>query len=211
MSEQSCKRDIKLLAVDPSLTCTGWALFSVEKERLLGVGKVRTLSPNYSMAERLENLQLRVSEMIKHLGLGGSDILICEAQTTMRDPAAAFKVEYVRGIFEGVGRTFGIQVPGRLNPRTVHKEVMGMSGKQLPRAIIKESAVRTVASLFSDRLKTLGFETELTSLKRHQDIIDAILVGVVGLSRIRSASAASIPLSKMFENQRTRRRGIGLR
>jgi Holliday junction resolvasome RuvABC endonuclease subunit len=123
-----------LLAVDPSLTCSGWALFSIPNGSIVSVGKVRSDPPSVPMADRLRSLQDRVEGLLGHLNLGADDLLVCEAATTVKDPHNALKVETVRAMFEAVARARAVGVPGRVNPRSVQFEVMGLRGKQLPRA-----------------------------------------------------------------------------
>ncbi|MBX7144070.1 MAG: hypothetical protein K1X79_06440 [Oligoflexia bacterium] len=194
---------MKLMAVDPSLTCSGWALFSVpqadrSRERLLAVGKIKSLGPETALATRYLDLQEKIASILAAVELGAGDILVCEAPTTMRDPRAAFKVEQVRGIFETLARERGVSVPGRINPRTVQSEVMGLRGSQLRRAEVKDTAVIIVERLFADSLKELGFDVRRASLKRHQDIVDAILVGVTAVTRVRSGIRALIDLNACF-------------
>ena len=196
----------RLIAVDPSLTCSGWALFEISRGALCGVGKLRSLGATVPMAHRLEELQTRVAALLERFELGDRDVLICEEQTTMRDPRAAFKVEQVRGIFEAVARSRGVGVPGRLNPRSVQFEVMGLKGKQTKREIVKEVAVEVVRSLYGPALHGMGFESTPLHLKRNQDIVDAILVGTLGLSRIQSAEAAGEELGAFF-HKRVQTRG----
>lgn len=190
-----------LVAVDPSLTCSGWALFGVRDGRVRAVGKVRSEPPPMPLAERLARLHDTVTGLFEKLALGNSDVLICEAPTTMRDPNAAIKVEQARGIFESAARSRSMSVPGRINPRTVHYEILGATGKQLARTIIKEMAVRTARSLYSTDLKALGFDIEECQLARHQDIIDAILLGHVALTRLEKARLASISVEAVLSGE----------
>jgi len=188
-----------LLAIDPSLTCSGWALFSTLNQNLLALGKIRTIGPRYPLAERLSTLQANVRELIVQAKLGGKDILICEAPTTMRDPSAAIKVEQVRSVFEVIAREYFVQVPGRINPRSVQYELLGMRGKQVKRELVKESARSLVASLYAEALKNFGLPIEVQKLKVHQDLVDAILIGRLGLSKIHSAKVSKEPLAVFFQ------------
>lgn len=189
----------KLLAVDPSLTCSGWALFEVDSGSLVAFGGLRTLPPTTPLAERLLFLQSKVTGLFDSLNLPGrGDMLICEGPTTMRDPKAAFKVEQVRGIFETVARERGILVPGRLNPRTVHRELLAMKGRQMSRAIVKEQAIRVAISLYGESFRAAGVDPTEQSLARHQDVVDAVLLGTVGVERVRSACRAGVGLAQMF-------------
>jgi len=196
----------RLLAIDPSLTCSGWALFEVKGGALCGVGKLRSLGAAVPLAARLQDLQGRIAALMDRFEFSSGDVLICEEQTTMRDPRAAFKVEQVRGIFEAVARSRKVKVPGRLNPRSVQFEIMGLKGKQTKREIVKEVAVEVVRSLYGPALSGMGFDTTAKNLKRNQDIVDAILVGSLGLSRIRSAEVAGEELGAFF-HKRVQHRG----
>jgi Holliday junction resolvasome RuvABC endonuclease subunit len=184
-----------VMAVDPSLTCSGWAIFDISSNSLQAVGKIKSLSASgHSLPERYEDLQRQVSQLFLHFNLGNSDVVICESETTMIDPKAAFKVERVRGIFETLGRERGCIVPGRISPRTVQFEVMGLRGKQLQRSIVKQSALQTVQSLYADSLRAFG----LSVIKSHQDIIDAILLGHLATSRLKSALTTGVSIESCF-------------
>ena len=203
----------RLLAVDPSLVCSGWALFAVTSGKLLGVGKVRSLGTSFPMARRLEDLQLKITNLLDGLSLRANDVLVCEAQTTMRDPKAALKVEQVRGLFEVSARSLGAAVPGRINPRTVQFEVMGLHGRQLTRPVVTATAVEVVRRTFSAELTAIGFGDQLAVLQRHQDIVDALLIGRLALSRLQHARVASVPMAALFDNElseRQRRRWGGI-
>lgn len=194
----------RLLAVDPSLTCSGWALFRVKNDELLGVGKLKSLAPELPLATRLLDLQKKINRTFDKLEVSDNDVLVCEAPTTMRDPGAAFKVEQVRGIFEAVARERGMSVPGRINPRSVHHEIMGLKGKQMKRDLIKRTALCVVNALHTDALTRIGFDCAAANLKRNQDIIDAILLGSLGLSWLRAALLGGHSLENFFDHDRKR-------
>lgn len=188
-----------LMAVDPSLTCSGWALFSVlEGGGLRAVGKVRSLTPSLPLAIRLKDLQSKIDTLFSNLDLGLDDVLICEGPTTMKDPKAAIKVEQVRNIFEVVARKLSMRVPGRLNPRSVQSEIMGLKGKQISRLIVKEVAVSAVKSLHGESLEGIGFSSKEDNLRKHQDIVDALLIGSLALSRLESAKQSKTPIEEIF-------------
>ena len=194
------------MSVDPSLTCSGWALFSITAGELLAVGKIRSLSPEAGLAVRLKDLQDKVQAVLGELGLGRNDVLVCEAPTTMRDPGAAFKVEQVRCIFEAVARTRAIVVPGRLNPRSVQFEVIGLRGRQSVREEVKAAAVQVAAQLYGSELKAIGFDSARRSLGRNQDIVDALLIGHLAVSRVKSAIVSQMSLEQFFEERKSKRR-----
>ena len=192
-----------LLAVDPSLTCSGWAIFSIQPAKLCAVGKIKSLPATTPLPTRYDDLQKQIAQIFNYFELGNLDIVICEAQTTMRDPRAAFKVEQVRGIFETLGRERACRVPGRLNPRTIQYEAMGLRGKQLKREIVKATAVATVKSLYQKDLESFGLGSEKSTvtsedLKRHQDIVDAILIGHVAVSRLKTAIQTGVSVESCF-------------
>lgn len=191
----------QLLAVDPSLTCSGWVLFRVNDGEVVSVGKIKSSSPSVPMAERLRGVQANIETVLQRLDLGRGDVLVCEAPTTMKDPHNALKVEQVRSIFESLARARQVTVPGRVPTRSVQFEVMGLVGKQLPRAEVKASALRTAEYLYAEPLRRLGLLREDVPLKKHQDIVDALLIGRLALSRIYAARDALVPLESMFQTQ----------
>jgi Holliday junction resolvasome RuvABC endonuclease subunit len=198
-----------ILTVDPSLACSGWALFRLLDGALLAVGSVKSLGPEHPLAVRFRVLQERVGALYERCQLGDTDLVVCEMQTTMRDPHAAHKVEQVRGIFEVLGRARGAQVPGRINPRTVQFEAMGMRGCQLDRATVKAQAVYTASALYGDALKKIGFNSSTQNLSKNQDIVDALLLGTVAIARIKTAVQGSHDILGLFEsNSRRTRAGV---
>ena len=196
-----------LMAVDPSLTCSGWALLSIGEGEVLAVGKIKSAPPSIPLATRLDRLQGAIKKVIGNLALGDLDVLVCEAPTTMKDPHNAIKVEQVRGLFESAGRSRGMAVPGRVNPRSVQFEVMGLTGKQVARAEVKAAAVRTVQYLYTPALRRLGLATTLEDLKRCQDVVDAILIGRFAVLRIQGALDARQSLESVFDTQNKQQRG----
>ncbi|MCB0353263.1 MAG: hypothetical protein KDD64_07055 [Bdellovibrionales bacterium] len=196
-----------LLAVDPSLTCSGWALFRVEDQRLLAVGKIKSLPASLALADRLLDLQQKVGMILEKTSLETNDVLVCEAQTTMRDPRAAFTVEQVRGIFEALARERGVRVPGRINPRTVQSEVLGLRGAQLKRDIVKASAREVAWQLYGALFREFGLADGVDTLRAHQDVVDACLVGTSGVARISRSMLCEEPLETLFsQNARARQR-----
>jgi Holliday junction resolvasome RuvABC endonuclease subunit len=194
------------MAIDPSLTCSGWALFSIPQEEVLAVGKIKADPPIVPMAERLRKLQTTIARLFSDLTLGGADVLVCEAPTTMKDPNNTIKVEQVRGLFESLGRSRGVVVPGRVNPRSVQYEVMGLKGKQLTRTEVKASAVRTVHYLYAPALQRLGFDSSEGGLGKHQDVVDAILIGRFAILKIRGALEGRQALEEVFDVQKKQSR-----
>jgi hypothetical protein len=177
---------------------------SIADGSILAVGKVKSEPPSVVMGERLRLLQGRIEALFDRLQLGSRDVLVCEAPTTVKDPHNALKVEHVRSLFEAVARSRSLSVPGRVNPRTVQFEIMGLHGKQLERKEVKAMAQRTVTFLYASELQRLGIQVD--ELKRHQDIVDALLLGRVALSRIQSAHDAALPLANIFQGTETQRR-----
>jgi Holliday junction resolvasome RuvABC endonuclease subunit len=191
----------RILAIDPGLQSTGWALFDVHTTSLLGVGRLKALDATHTLSVRLGNLQLKIADLLGQMQLGMNDFLVCEAPTTMKDPEAAHKIEQVRGIFETLARAQLVSVPGRINPRSVHFEVMGMRGHQLDRETIKETAWRLAEHLYGSCLDALGFSVKEYSLQQKPDIADALLLGGLAVQRVASALRAGMAVDEYFENQ----------
>ncbi len=194
--KKQIKRPI-LVAVDPSLTCSGWACFCLETSRLYAVGEIKAHGPEFSMGYRLKNFQEEIHQLYEKLQLDENDIVVCEAPTTMRDPRAALLVEQVRCIFECLGRSRGAFVPGRINPRTVHKVLLGYKGmRQQTREIVKAQALAVAKVLYAEALATFGLHEKLA---KHQDIADAILIGNLALSWVGQSKATKTNLEVYFE------------
>jgi Holliday junction resolvasome RuvABC endonuclease subunit len=194
----------RLLAIDPSLTCSGWALFDSEKGELLSVGKVKAPPPSTgSLAERLAILQQKVTMLFAELDFGRELVLVCESATTMKDPRAVFVVEQVRGIFEVLARARGACIPGRVHPRSVQYEVIGLRGPQEQRDIVKRSARMVAVTIYSAAFRDFGFNLDDDKLKSHQDIVDAVLIGHLAVARLRSWSLTNLPLEHFFSENET--------
>ena len=170
----------------------------------LAAGKVKSDPPSMLLAERFRRLQRRIESLFDTLGLGGQDVLVCEGATSMKDPHNAMKVEHVRSIFETLGRSRATCVPGRINPRSVQHEIMGLYGKQIPRQEVKFAAVQTALALFAKDLQRLGLISEVDGedLGQHQDVVDALLVGQFAMTRIEAARDGSLPLEEVFQESK---------
>ena len=125
----------------------------------------------------------------------------------MKDPNAAIKVEQVRSIFETLARNSGIYVPGRINPRSVQYEILGIKGKQIKRILVKDIAVNAVYNLYLESLESLGFLCTKSNLRRHQDIVDAILIGNLAMTKMQNATISGIPIAQIFSTSYPSRTG----
>ncbi|RMD85658.1 MAG: hypothetical protein D6808_04815 [Candidatus Dadabacteria bacterium] len=196
-----------LMAVDPSLTCSGWALFDIKEECVIGVGKIKAPKPPIPLQERLLQVHYRVESLFKKVKLGKNSVLVCEEATSIKDPHSTFKVEQVRGIFECAARYNNVCVPGRINPRSVQTDLLGMgSGRQLTRNAVKEAARSFVSTVYNDQLEKIGFNTDKEALASNQDIVDAILLGALALSYIKAASLSRESLYSVFNASKRKRR-----
>lgn len=188
-----------LLAVDPSLKASGWALFSIQTSLPVAVGVISAPGTSKELASRYAIFQNSVSKLIQQLKLGKGDILVCEGPAPLvKNPLTAMKVEGVRCIFEAVARSMHLSVPGRINPRTVQSELLGMKGKQQPRKIVKSIARDIALKVYSARLQLI-FQKDQKELKKiSQDIIDALLIGNISLSRVNICKHTAITLEAAF-------------
>ena len=195
----------RLISIDPGLTCSGWALFDLKTMKLQGVGKIKSKKQGV-LNERLQDFQEKVLSLFNMLNLSPSDILVCEEATTMIDPRSTLIVEQVRCVFEVLAREKGVKVPGRINPRTVQYEIMGLKGKQIDRENVKLVARNSVKQLYSGMLKDIGFPVDKLMQKTNQDIVDSILIGALGVSRVKSFVHAKCKIEEMFSSNYGRRR-----
>jgi hypothetical protein len=156
------------------------------------------------MSIRLSSLQQSVFKLFRALELGSHDILVCEGPAPLvLNPDSALKVERVRSIFESSARTLGIKVPGRINPRTIQTELLGMKGAQRSRPEVKAWARETAKRLFGAELDNLPqFPTPKRKVKRlSQDIVDALLIGSLAVSRAKLCACSDVSLELVFESK----------
>ena len=200
----------KLLAVDPSLKASGWVLFDIENEMPVKAGIITPPGPGLSLAERLLCLQSDVVRLIQGLDLGQEDILVCEGPAPLvLNPMSSIKVEHVRGIFETVARSNSIIVPGRINPRTVQIELIGLRGRQIERKEVKRAARDISERLFGGLLSEIS-EMQGKNRQLSQDIVDAALIGVVAVSKIKMCQKIGIDIYSAFaEGNRSFKRSSG--
>jgi Holliday junction resolvasome RuvABC endonuclease subunit len=193
-----------LFAVDPGLRQTGWALFSISDEHPLEWGVISPENPKDPLSVRLHSIQSKIVKLFEGLGLSDGDFLVCEGPAPVSlNPSSSIKVEQVRSMFETLARSACMNVPGRLNPRTVQTDLLGLRGKQLPRKEVKNIAMSLVCQLF-----------DFGSTKVPQDAVDAILVGVLARSKIIHAERTGSTAGIFFEGGKGRshsRSGRGMR
>jgi hypothetical protein len=76
---------------------------------------------------------------------------------------------------------------------------MGLKGKQLPRLQVKAAAVRTVQYLYAADLQRLGIDAGEVSLAKHQDIVDAMLIGRFAILKVQGAIDTRQALEAVFD------------
>lgn len=184
---------IKLIAIDPSLTQSGWSIFYLDQEAPVAYGVIRPDPEKGHLGTRLLSLQNQIKQLFSEQLLNLGDILVCEGPAPITlNPSSSIKVEQVRSIFEAIGRDMGLQVPGRINPRTVQSELLGMKGKQRKREEVKEVARKVVKSI-------IGICPDEENME--QDIVDSILIGVISISRVKRANMSGMELVEIFSEK----------
>lgn len=199
------KENTFLLAVDPSLRQSGWALFDVSREAPVSCGIISPFDHKADLSERLLSLHTSIETLFKDLALSSGDYVVCEGPAPVSlNPSSSIKVEQVRGIFEGIARSRGILVPGRLNPRTIQSELFGLRGTQIPRKEVKQVARSILLQMFEGN-RSLRFDIKTIS----QDATDAILIGVLARTKILHALKTGCILSSLFEGGKKKVMGYG--
>lgn len=184
----------RLVAIDPSLTASGWAVFCLKSRMPQVWGVLSPPGPEHSLELRLTELQKSVVDIFAKFDLDERDILVCEGPAPLvKNPLSSLKVERVRSIFEAAARARGVVVPGRLNPRTVQSELLGMRGKQLERKQVKAWAREVALRLYGN---LLDGETRIS-----QDVIDALLIGSLAVSRVNLAQRSQTALTDVFSER----------
>ena len=187
------KRYSKLFVVDPSLTSTGWVVFDLQRGGIIKFGVMSDPGAKIVLSERLKILQQEADSLLSSFKLGKNDVLICEGPAHLvLNPQSALKVEQMRGIFEVLARKRGVDVPGRVNPRSVQTEVLGLKGAQLERKEVKRAA-RNIA----ERLFAKDFAKSKKIIP--QDVIDASLIGAYCIARIALCEQLGVDLAETFK------------
>ena len=190
-----------LIAVDPRLTCSGWALFDLKTANPLATGIILPLPATFSLEHRINLLQQEVKRMFISMSLDKRDYFVSEGPAPLvLNPDSALKVERVRGVFEAVARETALNVVGRLNPRTVQTELLGFKGKQIERKEVKKIARQVALNLFPSFLASKNKVT--------QDEIDALLVGALAASKIKIALSSKLSPELVFATKARRSRSI---
>lgn len=175
-----------LIAIDPSLTCSGWALFNTGNTKVAAYGDITPPGPSLPLEFRLSDLQNKVTELFTKLELGATDFLVAEGPATLvKNPISSMKLEQVRSLFEVQARSFEINILDRINPRTVQQEILLMRGPQASRKEVKQQARLAAEKLYPEVFKT--------SKKVKQDIIDALLVGTVAINKFNREALCYSP------------------
>lgn len=180
---QSFKR---VLAIDPSLISSGWALFKTSPRRCLAFGTIRTQKVK-CLESRLKSIQTQVNDLYTSINLSASDLVLVEDATKFIDPLNLIKVERVRAVFEVLARSSGIETK-RIHARTIQRFVMGLTGRQLKREIVKACARQTAWALYRSELMQIDGIKTVEDMKRCQDIVDALLIGHYATSQINGKS-----------------------
>ena len=185
-----------LFALDPSLTCSGWALFSLKTLEPIKSGMIKSLSTQFSIEQRLADLQRQVVSLFNELSLTNKDYFICEGPAPLvLNPNSAMKVERVRGIFESIARSQSLNILDRINPRTVQSELMGLKGKQIERKQVKQIAKDLAHKMFPAYLE---------QNKANQDILDAMLIGALVSSRLKIAIDTKQDYQQLYAKKQRR-------
>lgn len=166
---------------------------------------VRSENKGQDLSLRLARIQEEISSLFSQLELSEMDFLLCEGPAPLvLNPNSAVKVERVRSIFETLGRSAGLTVPGRLNPRTIHVEMLGLRGKQLARKAVKECARQVVERLYGSKLPNLvAANPSLSKKLLSQDIVDALLIGAVASAKLSQALIAKVDPYELFAVRRS--------
>lgn len=198
----------RLFAVDPSLTCSGWVLFDIGGDCPIAAGTLSPPGPSVPLSERLRLLQNQVMSLMEALKLSRGDVLVAEGPAPLvKNPSSSTKVEQVRTMFETLARSLGVEVPGRVNPRTVQAELLGLRGAQLPRLQVKQLARTTAKQMFETEI-LIASQCPCFS-KLSQDIVDALLIAAFSAALIRRAESSGTQLRDVFDLTRSSKTSFG--
>ncbi|MEM4379811.1 MAG: crossover junction endodeoxyribonuclease RuvC [Thermoplasmatales archaeon] len=181
----------KVLAVDPSSSSLGWAILKVKGE-IVDVG-VLYYSSKDSVSTRVKLIVREMHRIIHDYRLGGEDYFVTESSAGLVNPRSFLVLERVRGAVEAVAHLCGLQVLGRINPRSLHRSLLGIQ-KCVDRKTVKFYIREFISKEFGLALRKLHVEIK----PANQDLFDALLVGyyfVKALTFLRTNENISLYLS----------------
>jgi Holliday junction resolvasome RuvABC endonuclease subunit len=179
-------RKFKVASFDPSINSVGWAIFECD-ESIIDGGVIHLLPSErkLSVSERIKILVRQIAKILKFYRLGLGDYVVCESQPHIINPRNALILERVRGAIEGLSISLGLEVLGRINPRSLHAFLLG-NKKQLKRNVVKNQIEAFVKWHFRD------FFAKTVDMKRGcQDLYDAVALGYYFVKLLKSESKDS--------------------
>ncbi|MCS6961758.1 MAG: crossover junction endodeoxyribonuclease RuvC [Deltaproteobacteria bacterium] len=160
----------KVLAVDPSSSSLGWAIIDT-REIPLDAG-VFYYNTDISISNRVKHIVNEIKHIIDCYNLKRGDYFVVESSAGCINPRTFLILERIRGAGEAVALLNGLTVLGRINPRSIHVNLLGIK-KSLARVFVKSAIRSYVEKQFSAFLKS----AEIEVIPKNQDVFDALLLG----------------------------------
>lgn len=162
---------MKLLAIDPSLSCTGCVLF--EDNNVIKITTIKTKQPKKGQLDtRTISIASAFFDLLKVVN---PDVIAIETQYISFNPGSALKVGEVRGVLQGVyfSYCFTNKKPPiliKVHPLEA-KNAVGVSND-----IKREESKKAVKDAVLNKFPQFKAGTD-----KVQDVFDAISIGLAGI------------------------------
>ena len=172
-----------VLAIDPALSTTGYAVINMETLELAYIAKFTTSSANPD--------DFRINEIVAKLFCIASQYpikhIILEDGFLGKNPRTAMQLSTLRGAIIGVFSFFKYQVHHML-PSQTRKE-LGCGGNAS-----KEEVAAMVTSLYPDnkKLAIIGPYSDKQNKQKTSDIYDAVSIGVAFIKSLKGGKTCSM-------------------
>lgn len=172
-----------VLALDASISSTGYAVMSMQDGFVSDFGKITTKKNNkIDVDEDEDNRIFYITEEIKKFIINNSiSVVIMEAQHFSKNPKTAMQLSRLRGAIMYMVKTYNIPIIYP-HPSTIRKNLMdnGSASKEEVAEYIREYYK------YDERIQEIGEFNDKQNKSKNSDIYDAISIG---LAHIKATTA----------------------
>lgn len=164
-----------VLALDASISSTGYSVIKEDSRELMEFGKIVTNNKKNTEDERIMIITLKIVELIK---LYGVNKVIMESQFAGKNIKTSMQLSRLRGAIMFACKTNGCEIE-YMTPGEIRKELMNNGSAK------KEEVADFVREMFSEdkRVQALGEFNDRQCKAKNSDIYDAISIGVAFINK----------------------------
>lgn len=159
-----------ILALDASISSTGYSVIERDTGRLLEFDKITTSNKKNTEDERIMIITLKVVELIKDYGVTK---VVMESQFVGKNIKTSMQLSRLRGALMYACKLNNCEID-YLTPGEIRKELMGNGSAK------KEEVADFIKIMFTadERVQALGEFNDRQCKAKNSDIYDAISIGV---------------------------------